>query len=155
MDFYLSRGKSVRKIAEYGEWIILVLVGAVFDSPRLPDSIYIFISGIILMVAGYWIHNLSHQAHRQAHDSKEAIRAIVTTGIYSKIRHPGYLGYLLGYLGVFLAIGSYPMLIVILAYTLSFIHSIISEENFLREKFGNKYETYIKQVPWRLVPYLF
>lgn len=155
MDFYLSSGKGVRKIADYCEWIILVLVGVIFDSPRLADSIYIFIIGIILMVVGYQVHGLSHRVHRQAHDSKEEITAIVTTGIYSKIRHPGYLGYLLGYMGVFLAIGSYSMLIVILAYTLSFIYSIISEENFLKEKFGNKYESYIKQVPWRLVPYIF
>jgi len=49
---------------------------------------------------GSIIHGLSHKEHKQAHSKAEDIEKIVTIGIYSKIRHPGYLGLILMYLGV-------------------------------------------------------
>jgi len=51
--------------------------------------------GISLLILGSIIHGLSHKEHKQAHSKAEDIEKIVTTGIYSKIRHPGYLGLIL------------------------------------------------------------
>jgi protein-S-isoprenylcysteine O-methyltransferase Ste14 len=155
MDFYLSSNSATRKVIDWSEWILLVAVGGIIYNPRLSDSIVTFSTGIIFIVAGIWMHSQSHKVHSQAHDSKERIFKIITTGIYSKIRHPGYLGYLLGYIGVFFAIGSYSILIVSAIYTISFLYSIREEEKYLTIKFGQEYEEYKKETPWKLIPYVF
>jgi protein-S-isoprenylcysteine O-methyltransferase Ste14 len=78
----------------------------------------------------------------------------VTGGIYRTIRHPSYLGLLIGALGWGLAFRSRVgvaitalMLVVVLA-------RIEAEERLLRETFGAKYEAY-RQRTWRLFPYFY
>jgi protein-S-isoprenylcysteine O-methyltransferase Ste14 len=154
MDLYLSSGNATKKILDWGEWILLVAVGVIFKEPRLGDSIIYFVSGAILIILGVYMHSLSHKIHFQAHYRKEDITKLATTGIYSKIRHPGYLGYIMGYFGVFLMIGAYSMLAVIFLYLVSFSLSIRSEEKYLRSKFGKEYDDYARRVQWRLIPYI-
>lgn len=155
MDFYFSKNMLVKRILDWTEWIVIILTGITFNDPKLPDSLFIFISGIFFILAGIWIHHLSHKAHKQAHEPKEKITKIVTYGIYSKIRHPGYLGYIFGYLGIFMTIGSYSILIIISLFTASFIQSIINEERYLTQKFGDEYLKYRKKVPWKLIPMIY
>ncbi len=47
------------------------------------------------------IHGISHVHHKGAHSTTDEIEEIVTTGIYSKIRHPGYLGIIPNVRGLF------------------------------------------------------
>ena len=80
---------------------------------------------------------------------------IVTTGIYSKIRHPGYLGLILMYFGV--ALLFHNILANIAAVILSFLQILtaFAEERFLIKKFGEEYEEYMRRVPWRFIPKVF
>lgn len=121
----------------------------------LPLNLYFLALGISLLILGFIIHGLSHKEHKQAHSKAEDIEKIATTGIYSKIRHPGYLGLILMYLGV--ALLFHDILATVAAVILSFLQILIAfaEERFLIKKFGEEYEEYMGRVPWRFIPKVF
>jgi protein-S-isoprenylcysteine O-methyltransferase Ste14 len=76
---------------------------------------------------------------------------IVTTGVYSIVRHPQYLGGLLAHLGVsFLLSALYSILATPLIVTLIYLISR-KEESELTREFGKEYIEYKKRVP-RLLP---
>ena len=78
---------------------------------------------------------------------------IVTTGVYSIVRHPQYLGGLLAHVGIsFLLSAWYSLLFTPLMVVLIFLISRKEEEELIRE-FGKEYEDYKKKVPM-LIPRL-
>ena len=78
---------------------------------------------------------------------------IVTTGVYSTVRHPQYLGGLLAHVGIsFLLSAWYSLLLTPLMFTLIYLISKKEEKELIRE-FGKEYEDYKKKVPM-LIPNL-
>ena len=78
---------------------------------------------------------------------------IVTTGVYSIVRHPQYLGGLLAHAGIsFLLSAWYSLLLTPLMVVLIYLISRKEEEELIRE-FGKEYEDYKKKVPM-LIPRL-
>ncbi len=78
---------------------------------------------------------------------------IVTTGVYSIVRHPQYLGGLLAHMGIsFLLSAWYSLLSTPLMVILVYLISRKEEEELVRE-FGKEYEDYKKKVPM-LIPRL-
>lgn len=78
---------------------------------------------------------------------------IVTTGVYSTVRHPQYLGGLLAHVGIsFLLSAQYSLLLTPLMVVLIYLISKKEEEELIRE-FGKEYEDYKKKVPM-LIPKL-
>ena len=70
-----------------------------------------------------------------------------TTGIYSVIRHPLYVGNLLMWLGPVLFLRSAWFTVVFfLVYWLYYERIIFAEEQFLRRKFGEAYDKYSEKV---------
>ena len=75
---------------------------------------------------------------------------IVTTGVYSIVRHPQYLGGLLAHIGVsFLLCALYSLLATPLIVTLIYFISR-KEEDELTKEFGEEYAGYKKKVPMLL-----
>ena len=78
---------------------------------------------------------------------------IVTTGVYSIVRHPQYLGGLLAHVGIsFLLSAWYSLLSTLLMVVLIYLISRKEEEELIRE-FGKEYENYKEKVPM-LIPRL-
>jgi len=76
---------------------------------------------------------------------------IVTTGVYSIVRHPQYLGGLLAHVGIsFLLSAWYSLLSTPLMVVLIYLISRKEEEELIKE-FGKEYEDYKKKVPM-LIP---
>jgi protein-S-isoprenylcysteine O-methyltransferase Ste14 len=71
---------------------------------------------------------------------------IVTTGVYSVVRHPQYLGGLLAHIGIsFLLSAWYSLLVTPLVTVLLLLISKKEEEELIRE-FGREYEDYRRMV---------
>lgn len=71
-----------------------------------------------------------------------------TTGIYSAVRHPLYLGNFFMWLGPALLTGNFWfVLIFCLLYWLYYERIMFAEEHFLREKFGAQYTSWADHVP--------
>ena len=73
---------------------------------------------------------------------------LVTEGMYVLCRNMLYVGNMLIYFGVFLLHGA-PSIIIVgtLLFYFIYICIIATEENFLRNKFGEQYENYAAVTP--------
>jgi protein-S-isoprenylcysteine O-methyltransferase Ste14 len=79
---------------------------------------------------------------------------LVTSGVYGVIRHPSYLGMIIGALGWALAFRSLVGMLFAALLIPPLIARIEAEERLLRSHFGTKYEAYCARIP-RLVPGLY
>lgn len=71
-----------------------------------------------------------------------------TTGIYSLLRHPLYLGNFLMWLGLSLLTAHFWFIVIfVLMYYLYYERIMFAEESFLIDKFGSKYTDWSKSVP--------
>jgi protein-S-isoprenylcysteine O-methyltransferase Ste14 len=75
---------------------------------------------------------------------------VVSTGIYSKVRHPQYFGAILSHIGITLALSSlFSLLSTPLIIIIIYLFSKKEEKELVRE-FGKDYEIYKKKVPMLL-----
>ncbi len=81
----------------------------------------------------------------------QAGHKLVTTGIYTYIRNPGYLGLLIGVIGWGLAFRSIVGVILALLNLISLIARMDAEEALLRTEFGAEYDAYYTRTK-RLIP---
>jgi protein-S-isoprenylcysteine O-methyltransferase Ste14 len=76
---------------------------------------------------------------------------LVTTGIYSVIRHPSYLGLIVNALGWALAFRSTIGELITLLMFIPLVARMNAEEALLRSQFGAEYESYMARTS-RLIP---
>ncbi len=81
-------------------------------------------------------------------------KKVTRTGIYTKVRHPMYLGLILFYIGVVLLTSSLLVSVYSLVAILMIILQAVNEEKYLIKRFGREYLNYQKQVPM-LLPFKF
>jgi len=105
---------------------------------------------IPLFVAGAWfgIKGVIQTTLKVAETHRP--KKVVTSGVYSIVRHPQYFGGILAHIGfsfLFSALGSLFVtpLIIVLIYVISW-----KEEKELTKEFGSKYRDYQKKVPMLL-----
>ncbi len=79
---------------------------------------------------------------------------VISTGPYAVVRHPMYAGGLIYLLGMPLALGSYPGLLVFAAVLPVLIWRLLDEEKLLARELPG-YREYQARVRWRLIPKIF
>ncbi len=77
-----------------------------------------------------------------------------TKGVYGVVRHPSYLGLLVGAAGWGLAFNSILGLLIAALNIPPLISRIRAEERLLRAHFGSEYDSYCART-WRLIPGLY
>ncbi|KAI0747195.1 hypothetical protein C8Q80DRAFT_1105397 [Daedaleopsis nitida] len=135
-------------------------------------------AGCLFGFAGGFIRVWCHQTLGRYFTWQVAIRddhQLVTSGPYAIVRHPSYTGYLLLGGGAFMLLfspGSYlaesGMLgtvagkitaFVALAYAsfvgVSLLSRVPKEDYVLRKEFGEQWEAWARNTPYRLIPYLY
>lgn len=80
---------------------------------------------------------------------------LITHGIYSKIRNPEHLPFLMLFFSFFLVRRNTINFILSICVVIVSHTSIKKEESKLIETHGGKYREYLKKVPWRLIPRLY
>lgn len=78
---------------------------------------------------------------------------VISTGFYSVVRHPMYLGVMIMYLPTPLALGSYWGLIPISLLPVTLVLRILNEEKILRDNLEG-YNDYCLKTRYRLIPYI-
>lgn len=77
---------------------------------------------------------------------------LIETGLYKKIRHPGYLGQLIIFLGISTCLSNWiSILLMIIPVLLGYLNRINVEEKFMIKNMGQKYLDYQKRTK-RLIP---
>jgi protein-S-isoprenylcysteine O-methyltransferase Ste14 len=80
---------------------------------------------------------------------------IVRCGPYRMVRHPGYLGVMLMWVGAGLAVLNWITLAVIVVATVSaYIHSVQAEEAMLAQAFEEEFIAY-RAKTWKLIPFIY
>jgi protein-S-isoprenylcysteine O-methyltransferase Ste14 len=78
---------------------------------------------------------------------------LVTTGPYSRIRHPIYSGIILALIGTTIAVSLYWLVAVVL-FGVYFVFSAFTEERFMVARFPDTYPRY-RQSTKMLIPFIF
>jgi protein-S-isoprenylcysteine O-methyltransferase len=126
---------------------------------HLPGSSALWlVVGASLVVAGLWIRHAAMQTLAASFAYQVRIQTdqhLVTSGVYRRVRHPGYLGQLLVFAGLGVGLANWVSIIGLLAPVIAaFGWRIHVEEAELRQHFGSSYEAY-RRGTWRLIPGLF
>jgi protein-S-isoprenylcysteine O-methyltransferase Ste14 len=124
-----------------------------FGWSNVPLSIVIL--GDILVAVGFYLVFLVYKENTFASATIEitAGQKVITTGPYSMVRHPMYLGALIMLFGTPLALGSWLGLITLIPYVLVIVLRLLDEEKFLSKNLPG-YNEYCKKIRYRLIPLL-
>jgi protein-S-isoprenylcysteine O-methyltransferase Ste14 len=157
LDRYVAAKFIVGMTIEFPILIVGGILGLIFSWLRFPLFPIPNLAGLIMIIAGYIIHlGYAHKEFNkskiQTHRCSVGPEELVTSGIYSKIRHPGYLGLILIYFGLALIFGVVWMLIPAFVFSVLTYLTAVKEEEYLKKQFGSDYEDYMNRVPWRFIP---
>jgi protein-S-isoprenylcysteine O-methyltransferase Ste14 len=99
--------------------------------------------GIRIFTVG---HTPKGTSGRNTHSQKAEV--LNTTGLYSIVRHPLYLGNFFIWLGISMFVHMWWIsLIFILVFWLYYERIMFAEEEFLRKRFGEEYEKWSSKTP--------
>jgi protein-S-isoprenylcysteine O-methyltransferase Ste14 len=105
--------------------------------------ISLFGLGIRIYTVGHTPRNTSGRNVRE-----QVADTLNTTGIYSVVRHPLYLGNFFMWLGPGLLTGQFWFIVAFVFFFWIYYERIMfAEEHFLRRKFGNEYTDWAERVP--------
>lgn len=132
-------------------WLLTPLL-ALADWPRPP---WAFALGVAVALGGLWLLRRAHVDLGRNWSNTLQVReghALVTQGVYRRVRHPMYGALLLHALGQALFL---PNAIAGPAYLLAFATLVAGrmgpEERLMRETFGREWDEYAART-WRLLP---
>ena len=149
IHFYQHRKRADLPQRFYKYSLVIVFLGYLgwgFWSGNDPVKMSIHSSlslplGIVLAVIGFGLFGYSEMKKGSVGEEKE----LVTTGIYSKLRHPMYVGIILFHIGIPLIFKSFVALLsTVLWAAIIFAWKVFEEKN-LERQFGEKYVEYKKQ----------
>ena len=137
--------------------ILLVKVNNFLGLSIIRNTPFLFI-GILLAILGiglfFYCTFIFSKVGKGTPVPIEPPKKFVYSGIYSYVRNPIYVGYVLIFFSYFFIFGHsglllYPFIGIIVLH----FYIILIEEKALRRRFGKAYEDYLKKVP-RWIPRL-
>jgi protein-S-isoprenylcysteine O-methyltransferase Ste14 len=146
-----------------GLFPVIYLMGGLFVRPAFfagnPKwDIIITVIGLIVAILGETIRCLTiglvYSIVRGGLEGRVYAKDLVTEGIYAHTRNPMYVGNLLFALGFCFMYGTpWSYLAIFSFFLLVYVSIVFEEERFLSEKFGEKYDEYVRETN-RFVPRL-
>lgn len=157
--------KSGNKLFKYRSWIPLIFLvvgllyhtyeswrGTIWDKyPQYEQYYELFC--LLITLLGFFIR-IYTVAHTPANTSGrntaggQIAEELNTTGIYSMVRHPLYLGNFLMWLGIaFLTSDAWFVIAFCFFYWVYYERIMYAEEQFLRKKFGDEYLRWAEKTP--------
>jgi protein-S-isoprenylcysteine O-methyltransferase Ste14 len=114
--------------------------------------------GMALVVAGLTVRVRSMLTLKQFFTysiAKVKNQKIIEDGLYKFIRHPGYLGQLMIFIGISVSMSNWlSMLVMIIPVTAGYLYRIRVEERFMSEQLGEDYVNYQARTK-RLIPTIY
>jgi len=147
--------KIIMAITFFGFFLLMALPG--FDQRRhwsdVPIWLVIVANGGVAL--SFWIFYIVMRQNSFAGSTirVEPGQPVISTGLYTIIRHPLYLGALLLLFAMPLALGSYWTLVVAVAMVFALAWRLLDEERFLKQNLPG-YTDYCRRVRYRLIPWV-
>jgi protein-S-isoprenylcysteine O-methyltransferase Ste14 len=118
----------------------------------------LFAIGMVLVVIGFIIRIHSILTLNQYFTysvAKVENHKLIETGLYKFIRHPGYLGQLIIFVGISTSISNWlSILLMMIPISLVYLYRINVEESFMLEQLGEDYLNYQERTK-RLIPLIY
>ena len=139
---------SVAVVATLYSIFYYVLIDPGTTTPLISEF-----SGVIFYIVGTACQFYAKTSLGRSFGLLPAHRGLVGSGPYRLVRHPMYLGYLIGQTGFILVNFSWRNLSILVGIYLALGLRISREEAVLES--SSEYCEYRKEVPWRLIPYIY
>jgi protein-S-isoprenylcysteine O-methyltransferase Ste14 len=168
-EIFMSRRKQEnRKISKKGDkgsiWLLTISISMGFwlsfiiASTKLGRIYHwntFFVIGSLLVLTGFIIRVTSiTKLKRQFTYTVTRLEnhELIETGLYNIIRHPGYLGQLIIFLGISVCLSNWlSILLMIIPILYGYLYRIKVEEKFMVDQMGEKYLDYRKRTK-KLIP---
>jgi len=169
--FMGMRQRNKRSVIKTGDrlsiWILIISISIgywlsfIFGASRIGRIYHwdtFFLIGAILAIAGLVIRisaiiTLKQQFTYTVTEIEN--HTLIENGLYKFIRHPGYLGQLIIFLGISVSLSNWLSIIFMnLPVLAGYIYRIIVEEKFMVKQMGQKYLDYRKRTK-RLIPLIY
>jgi protein-S-isoprenylcysteine O-methyltransferase Ste14 len=137
-------------------WLILMPLDAVrFHWSQMPLLLQVI--GTVALVGSFILVSLTFRENSflspTVRIQEERKQTVISTGPYQYVRHPMYAGGLLLFLGTSLLLGSwYGLLLVLIMIPGLTVRAVLEERVLLNELPG--YDSYMAQIKYRLIPYI-
>jgi protein-S-isoprenylcysteine O-methyltransferase Ste14 len=155
----MKEKEKQQKIVAFLSWIAFLagfmLPGFDYRYGWSEMSTWVIILGDLFVLAGYLSVFLVFKENSYASRVIEVVEGqrVISTGPYSVVRHPMYLGTSIMYLATPVALGSYWGIIPFAAFSLILVLRIHNEEKVLSEQLPG-YKEYCKNVRYRMIPFI-
>jgi len=137
IGYLLSFSIGATRIGRIYHWDTFFAIGAFLTIVGLIIRI-----NSILTLKHYFTYTVTKIEHHQ----------LIETGFYQYIRHPGYLGQIIIFIGIATSISNWlSVLLMMIPVLVGYINRIRVEERFMTENMGTKYIDYQKRTK-RLIP---
>jgi protein-S-isoprenylcysteine O-methyltransferase Ste14 len=164
----LNRKKSIVKSGDrFSIWILFLFIGMGFwlsfifgftKTGRIYNWNTFFAVGAILVIVGLIIRITSILTLRQQFTytvTKIEDHELIEKGLYKNIRHPGYLGQIIIFLGIATSLSNWLSIIcMIVPVLIGYSYRIFIEEKFMTKQMGQKYIDYQKRTK-KLIPMVY
>lgn len=171
--YWLSGSKNVKSTKEFKRrspmlWVVIgiavlmslikftSLIPLILISPLFYVTFTINIIGIIFAIIGLIIAISARITLGKNWSSAVVLKEkhqLITSGVYSYVRHPIYSGVLLMILGSAITLASPIAILILLAVLVTYIFKINDEEKLLSKYFAKEYIKYKKHTKV-LIPYV-
>jgi protein-S-isoprenylcysteine O-methyltransferase Ste14 len=109
----------------------------------IPLYIRLIFAALLFVFAGYLVRS----AHQVIFNKVGIPSQVISTGVFSHIRHPMYLGIILFYTGLFFTTFSLITLAFLVIIFLFYDYIALFEEKQLEQKFGKDYTRFKGKTP--------
>ena len=164
----LKRKSNVISSGDKGSiWIMFILIAigyalsfrvAATRLGRIYHWDIFFAAGVLLIIIGLIIRIKAISELKQHFTytvTEIENHELIDTGLYKNIRHPGYLGQLLIFMGTALSFSNWlSVVFMMIPVLIGYINRIKVEERFLNKQMGQKYIDYQKRTK-RLIPKMY
>jgi len=141
------------ELSTFGPAWLFAYVGTFAPLLLHPSASGDFVAGHVIQLAGILLIGFSIGALGRSFGLVAANRGVVTSGIYSYVRHPLYMAYFVNVAGVFINNMSRYNAVIIVVWIIAQLMRIQYEERLLRR--DRVYTEYADRVRWRVIPCIY
>jgi protein-S-isoprenylcysteine O-methyltransferase Ste14 len=139
-------------------WMILIptIIYSIYGNVKEPGK-YLW-TGVLIGLLGVYIRRSAIVWLGRYYSRNVGIQGehqLIQTGWYRFIRHPGYLGTFLTFMGFAISMGMWVSVIInVVIFFIAYSYRIHIEEKTMTTEFGEQYDIYKKRT-WRMIPFLY